>query len=463
MDRSRLIIIGVLMLVAGCTSSADEKGAHEHSGPIVARVNGEAIYVRDFVLNYELGFPHLRRGEDAREAYLQRVVDEKLLAIEGYRRGLDSDAAVQDRIEDLREELLVEQVFERYVNENVSVTEEEILEAMQKDRVSFKVRYIPAPTFDRAHALRAQAIRKGFDKALTDFIESQPDIPVQREDLESPYVTWRDVNPVLMAAIENVPVGGISPPVRYNGSYLIVQVVDVRREPVGPATHPEERSRYEQVVLQRKARTQARQFIGSMMKPLDVRVKPRAFVTLRNNLWRWYQDDPPQENLLRALEGAEASYGDSLRSILDEVLITSKEGDWSVRRFLQEYPIERYPLRHKRTEDFESDIYDAIGLTLRDHSFTRRAENEGLDEASEYAHELGLWSDKWVFRAFVEQIDREGGSVIDTVRTLRSRYPVEIRHEVLDSLELSGPESAGLTVLKGHTSRPAFPVADAAW
>lgn len=433
------------------------------SGPVVAVVNGEPIYSRDFVINYELGFPHLRRGEDPRAVYLQRVIDEKLLAVEGYRRGLQNDPAVQRRLEDLREELLVERVFERYVNENVAVSEEEILEAMQKDQVSFKVRYIPAPSLERARALRERALQTGFDRAMADFIASQPDVPVQREDLESPYVTWRDIHPALMAAIEDVPVGGVSQPVRYNGSYLLVQVVDVRREPVSPANHVEERSRYEQAVFQQKARARAREFIGSMMKPLDVRIKPRPFVTLRNHLWRWHQDDPPKGNLLRALEGNDKPHGDSLRSILDNVLITSKEGEWTVRRFLREFPIERYPLRHNTTQDFESDMYDAIGLTLRDQSFTRRAEKEGLDRAPEYVHELGLWSDKWVFRAFVEKIDREGGSVADTLRLLRSRYPVEIRHRVLDSLELSAPHSAGVTLFKGHTARPAFPVADAAW
>lgn len=457
-----LICLGLLL--AGCKSSTDEK--HDPppgSGPIVALVDGEPIYARDFVLNYEFGFPHLRRGEDPAETYLRRVVDEKLLAIEGYRRGMDGDPDVQRKIDNLREELLVEQVFERYVNEDVSVTDEDILAAMQRDRVSFKVRYIPAPTLERAHALRVHAVRNGFDRALEDFITSQPDMPIRPEDLESPYVGWRDINPTLMAAIEDVPVGGISQPILHNGSYLLVQVVDVRGEPVGPATNVEERSRYEQALYQRKTRARAREFIGSMMKPLDVRVKPGPFVTLRNSLWRWHKDDPPEENLLRALEGRDAPYADSLRAILDEVLITTNEGDWTVRRFLQEYPIERYPLRHNKTEDFESDVYDAVGLTLRDHSFTRRAEEEGLDEAPEYAHQLGLWSDKWVFRAFVEQINRAGGSVSDTLRALRTRYPIEIRREVLDTLSLSAPQGAGVTLLKGHTLRPAFPVADATW
>lgn len=462
MVRASLIFLCALTsLLAGCSSSSEEEQGM--SGPVVAVVNGEPIYARDFVISYELGFPHLRRGEDAREAYLQRMVDEKLLAIEGIRRGLQNEPAVQRRLEDLREELLVERVFERYVNENVSVSDEEILQAMQKDQVSFKVRYVPAPTLERAWALRARAQQAGFDHAIADFIASQPDVPVRREDLESPYVTWRDIHPALMAAIEDVPVGGISQPVRYNGSYLLVQVADVRREPVSPATHAQERSRYEQAVFQQKARTQAREFIGSMMKPLDVRVKPRPFVTLRDNLWRWHQDDPPKENVLRALEGNDEPHGDSLRSILDDVLITSKEGEWTVRRFLQEFPIERYPLRYSRTQDFENDMYDAIGLTLRDHSFTRRAEEEGLDEAPEFVHELGLWSDKWVFRAFVDEIDGEAGSVADTIRTLRSRYPVEIRHHVLDELELSAAQSTGMTLFKGHTARPAFPVADAAW
>ncbi len=462
MPRPHPIILCVLLLLAGCGAPSDRSTLSEF-GPPVATVGGEPIYARDFVLNYELGFPHLRRGANPRLGYLERMIDEKLLALEGYRLELDREPAVQRRLEDLRVELLVEEVFLRYVNDEVEVSDEEIRTAAQKDRVSFKLRYLPLRTLGRAHTARARALEIGFERVIGDFSASQRDVPLRPDDLESPYLTWRDINPRLLSAIEDLEVGEVSQPVLYHGTYLLLQVLDVRQEPTGRVVSDEERSRYEQVVFQRKARTKAREFIGSMMKPLNVRMKPVPYVALRNNLWRWHQVAPPQENLLRALESVDAPYADSIRTMLDEILITTNEGDWTVRQFLEQYPIERYPLRFRRAEDFESDLYDAIGLMLRDRAFVARAASEGLDRAAAVKHDLRLWSDKWVYRALLERINGSGGSIEERLEELRDRYRIEIRHSVLDTLDLPNPQSPGLTLFKGHTMRPAFPVADAAW
>ena len=424
-------------------------------------MDGEPIYARDFVLNYELGFPHLHRGDNTRLAYLNRIINEKLLALEGTRRGLLDHAEVRRNIEDLREELLVEQVFQRYVNDQVSVTPEDITLAMQQDRTSFQLRYLPARSSAEGHRLRDEALRVGLPALIREFVSENDEQNLHPSDFESPYVTSHDLHPDLMAAIIDLPMGEISAPVPYHGQFLLLQLVDVRREPV--ALSAATRATFEQVVFHQKAKVLARTFIGSMMTPLDVRLKPAPYRLLREELWHWYQEGAPQGNLLTAFLMREASDTDNLRVILDDVLITTSDGDWTVRDFLAAFPAARYPLRHERREVFENDLYDAIGLTLRDHYFVQRALEEDMDEDPTLRHELALWTDKWVYRALREELTDSEETVGETLRRLRDRYPVVVHHAVLDTLTLSAPNNTGLTVLKGHTLRPAFPVADPVW
>ena len=80
----------------------------------------------------------------------------------------------------------------------------------------------------------------------------------------------------------------------------------------------------------------------------------------------------------------------AFRAIFDDVLITTTDVDWTVMEFLEAFPAMRYPLRHDRQEEFENDLYDAIGLTLRDRYFVRRALAEGLDDDPALRHELAL-------------------------------------------------------------------------
>ncbi|MXW63628.1 MAG: hypothetical protein F4Y00_04260 [Bacteroidetes bacterium SB0662_bin_6] len=455
------VLLCVLLSTSGCGPAAPGSTESSAEGAIVATVDGEPIYARDFVLNYELGFPHLHRGDNTRLAYLSRIIDEKLLALEGIRRGLLDHAEVRRNIEDLREELLVEQVFQRYVNDQVSVTPEDITLAMQQDRTSFQLRYLPARSSAEGHRLRDEALRVGLPALIREFVSSNDEQNLHPSDFESPYVTSHDLHPDLMAAIIDLPIGEISAPVPYHGQYLLLQLVDVRREPVSPSATA--RATFEQVVFHQKASVLARTFIGSMMKPLDVRLKPASYRLLREELWHWYQEGPPQGNLLTEFLAREASDTDNLRVIPDDVLITTSDGDWTVRDFLAAFPAARYPLRHERREVFENDLYDAIGLTLRDHYFVQRALEENMDEDPALRHELALWTDKWVYRVLREELADSEETVGETLRRLREHYPVVVHHAVLDTLTLSTPNNAGLTVLKGHTLRPAFPVADPVW
>ena len=421
-------------------------------------VDGAPIYARDFVLNYELGFPHLYRRGNTRLAYLNRMIDEKLLAQEGARRGLLNHPAVQRNIRDLRDELLVGQIFQHYVNDRVTVTEQDLMMAMQEEHTSFRLRYLPAASISAAEAMRKEAQRLGFPAAIEETLYGN-ERSLTPSDFESGYIRSHDLHPDLMAAVADLPVGEISEPVPFRGRFLLLEVVEVRRDPVPMLG--EARQAAEQVVFNRKAKSRAGDFIDSMMRPLGVRLKSAPYRGLSEVLWQSYHRLPPHDNLLDVLLEVEAS--DSLRVMLDEVLITTSRGDWTVREFLAAFPAARYPLRHGTRSAFDHDLYDAIGLTLRDHYFVKRALEEGLDDDSSLRHELALWTDKWVYRALRNKLNSTPDSVARTVLRLRERYRVTIDHSVLDTLTLSPPNSAGLTVLKGHTLRPAYPVLDPEW
>lgn len=501
--RRGLGLCMALALWAGCGGTPGQPPE-----AVVATVGDAAITARDFVLNYEFGFGHLKRGDDPRRAYLQRMIDEQLLALEGYRLGLDASPEVQRQVAILRDELLVEQVFEQEVNRRVTVSDEEVRSAMQQDRVQFKLRYLPAATLAGARALGQEVRQHGFEDVLERRLAAEAGQGWRRGDFESGYLTWRDLDPDLLSAVSDLPRGEVSAPIPYRGSYLLVQVVDVRREPAAPVADPAERARYEQVLFQRKAKQEARRFIGEMMKPLDLRVRRGAYQQLQAHLRAWYAAAPPAGNLLESLRTADAAPAQALRGMLQDTLMTTREGVWTVEAFLQAYPVERYPLSTRSPEAFERDLYDALGLTLRDRAFIRKAEAEGLADAPNVQKELKRWQDKWVYRAFVNRMadtlaatdaearayfaarreryrdadgdaaafeavaervrrdvraEKKSSLVGEALQALRARYPVEIRSAVLDTLTVAPPAGPGVLVFKGHTRRLAYPVADPGW
>ncbi len=134
---SLAVALFAVVLSCGCSRGEDNSDAD-----IVARVGPDIVTAEEFRLSYSLAFPHTTRGNGGpREAYLSRMIDERVLALEAYRLGLDRSDKVQRRIESLRAELLVEQVFGREVNDRVTLSEGQILQALANEQVRFKLRY----------------------------------------------------------------------------------------------------------------------------------------------------------------------------------------------------------------------------------------------------------------------------------------------------------------------------------
>lgn len=500
------VLAAAALLAAACGGAPPAGDA-----AVVATVGDAVITADDFARSYELGFTHLKHGDDPRGAYLQHMIDEALLAREGYRQGLDADPEVQAQVANLRAELLVEQVFEREVNRHVEVTDAEIDAAMQQERVQFRLRYLPAPGRAAAERLAQAARTEGFDAARDRVLAADAGRGWRPEDFESPYLTAADLDPALLQAVADLPVGAVSAPVPYRGSYVLLQVADVRRAAGPPAADAEARARYRQVVFQQKAKEAAGRYLRETLQPLDLRLKPAAFRALRDALYAWYRDEPPARSLRRALEAAEGPDAARVRALYADTLFTTRDGAWTVAAFLDAYPVSRYPLTTATEEAFQGALYDAVGLTVRDRAFVARAEAEGWDEAPEVEAELARWRDKWVHRALLARIAdtvlvsdadaraaferrraRYAGddgtvpafeAVAERVRAderaarvrarlapvlaeLRARYPVEVRRAVLDTLGVADPSgraSPDVLFFKGHTGRPAYPVVDPSW
>lgn len=503
-------IVGVPVVCALLLSACRPGGAEED--PLVARVGPIEITASDFVMSYEFGFNVNKRGPDPRRAYLDRMIEEALMSAEGYRLGLDEAPEVKRREASLREELLVEQVFERRVNDHITVTDDDIIQAMQQDRVSFKVRYLPAVDHASAARLKEEVERDGFESALDRLIAQDVENRWNSVDFESPYITSHDLHPVLMSAISELPVGEFTDPVAYRGQFLILQVIDIRREPIPPVTDAAERSRYEQVVFQQKAKAEARRLIGEVMGPRQVEIRSQPFLQMRDALWEWYRTQPPAVNLKAAIDRSGDERAEAIRALYEEELISSTDGTWSVGEFLAQYPVDRYPLSTSREPDFDRDLYDAVGLMLRDAEFVRIAERERLGRRPEVQNELRVWRNKWVQQELIRSMrdsmvvtDEEAmafyeahprqylrgqeqevapfSEVADDVREdvkserlrtlmdaylaeLRQRFPVEIYTDVLDTLEVSGtgpPGTPDAFIFKGHTGRLAHPLVDPVW
>ena len=136
-----ILLFGILLfLLFGCS-----KKKSQLENDIVAYVGDYKISARDFQLNYEFGFSNLKTKGIEKLSYLEYMIDEALLSQEGYRLELDLSEQIQSKEKALLNELLVEELFKKEVDDKINISDNEIKEAISKSSVKWKLRYWVEP------------------------------------------------------------------------------------------------------------------------------------------------------------------------------------------------------------------------------------------------------------------------------------------------------------------------------
>ncbi len=502
MARCMPHMVMVLLLLAGCRDSRPE----EH---VLAQIGDATITVLEFQRDYEQGFPELKRGADPKASYLERMIDERLLALEGYRAGVDSALTVQLRIQSLTNELLVGRIFEEDAARSVHVTPADVDSLRRLDAVQFALRFIPVADAETAEEARRRYVEEGFDAALAMIAaETDDGLGLLTTELETDLLSAADLDPLVWKAIQNMPVGTVSEPIAYRSSFLLIEVIDIVRTPITADPSPDELERYEQVAYAEKSQQAARALIQRTVADSNLRLKGSAYGRLERALWQWLnyrEGEPKNDYLTLGLQLATdiSPYAKFLRDLGPETVMETSQRSWSVAEFLEEYPHDRYPLSTRSFEEFRSDLYDAFGLLVRDRSFIRLAIEQGFDTDPSLQTEVRRWSDKWTYQAYrgliadsvsvdeddmlvyferyrsnwpdassLQQVRQEVERQVRHAKTravledilveLRSATRIAIDRDALELLTIPSTEvaSAPTQLFKASTGRPAWPVTD---
>lgn len=390
----KLGVLLLLLTLAACASSPENDVA------ILATVNGEYISADEFRLNYEFGYGHLRSGDNPKHDYLRFLVLEQVLAQEADRMRLDTAAAVVHAIHTLREELLIERVFEEHVLAGIQVSDEEIAAAINEDAVRFKFRFLPARTQAEAASLKSKINKMGFEAALSNLEGEFSDTRLELQNLESPALSAEELEPEVLAVLRDLPLHVISDPVQYRGGWYLFEVTNIQRELLAPEDYALRTPSYRKVVYNRKAMEQAAVFISDLMEPMDVVTRRNGFNILSEALWAWYQQETPTRNLLHYLESQQVD-GNIVRLLVGgySVPLVSFSGrEWTIRTFLEHFTPGRYVLRARDRLEFEQRLTSIVALVVRDHILLSMAHRERLDENDSFQRAMALWKHKWMFQ-----------------------------------------------------------------
>lgn len=225
-----------LGLMAACGQGSGEKSP-EKDDLVVARVQDLSVWASD-VRREAVAQGLVAEGEplDVQSELFRRVLDEvidqKLLAAEARRRGLDKDEATQARLEAVRERILGDILVEQVVSGAVSDQAIQRLYDEQQRRAQsseeLRVRLILSQTKAQAEAVLGVLGQGAAFEAVAAQRSTDPATKYSGGDLG--YSTLDVLPDSFAAALRGQPTGAVIGPVEAPNGWAILRIEDRRQE-----------------------------------------------------------------------------------------------------------------------------------------------------------------------------------------------------------------------------------------
>lgn len=485
------------------------------SSPVVALIGDMEITADEFRKNYEYGLPHLKAGattEERKLNYLRLMINEKIIAREGYDRGYDELPSVKQNRESLELELITEAFIRGEITDEIEITPEEIDEAINKSKVSFKYRYWIEPTRERAELVAAAINNYGYDNVVDEILNLAGGMQLTKADLESEYTNWLETPAEIVEAVKPLEPGDVAQPVEINEVWYIIQLIDFRREFVSSLEYDETAPSMKKVLKARETEKRFAQYVDDLMSPMNIKTKGDSFRLFSDAVRRWLADSMEvslSDAVITAGLGKPELY--TLQQRSDKTMVTYSGGRFTIADMLEMVDMTYVTSLKGERLTFRQAVNDAIALSLRDHFLAREAERLGYQRDSRVEDDLKSWTDKWVYKETRERLltdisvtDEEITGFFDANRNrykitsddqpqlkehyyrvrrdaklakartflekhideLETQYPVEIDTTVLSNIEVIDFKKsrwASVQLVRGGTGRLAVPMVDAAW
>lgn len=237
--RSCLLVLGVtgMLVAAACNRQTGTDRPPEPGDVAVARVQGQTIWASD-VKREAVAQGLIGEGEpldttsDLFHRVMEEVIDQKLLAREAQRRGLDKSLLAQRRLAAARERILGDMLVESAVDNAIDENDVRALynEQLRLARTSEEIhaRLILLKTKPEADAVASLLANGASFEALAMERSADPETRFKGGDLG--YFTLDVMPQAYSAALANAAKGTFVGPFQTDGGWAIVRVEDRRPE-----------------------------------------------------------------------------------------------------------------------------------------------------------------------------------------------------------------------------------------
>lgn len=466
---------------------------------IIAKVDTLIITKEEYFYSYEYGPAFIKRIPNSKEKHLEYLINEKLLALEGYSNNIDTNRQVIQTIKTYKADLSTEEMFKDKILSKIKNSDDEIDTVITEKQLEVSLRWLYAES-DSTIVDYLFKLNSGtpFDSLFLAQLNDST-ILEDRSLNTSRYIIGRN-NPALTSIIDTLNTKSYSAPVHTNDGWYILYLDNFSQNNlISETEHTRLKEEAVTALTKRKMDFLSDKYVDSLMKSSYAIIKNPSFRILSSYLGKIILDDELYEkwNLENKLNEvlSEIDFDDS-KNINKLELVSLQNNYISISDFLEWFWLRDQYIKFNKSsaQTFSQSLESVIWRMVRDELLTREAYSCGYQNHIEVQKQLNWWSDKIVYSAINNEIknsvlleygeinfsnsteknenaklDSEYMSkVFRTLSGLKKKYIVKINKDTLESLKVSTENDKKAidfyTVKKGGLiPRTPYPTIDYDW
>lgn len=460
----------------------------------MAIIGNRNITVKEFLFGYEFGPAFPKKTKNSKETYLNFLINEKLLAADGYDRRLDANALVQNNYKAIESDLASEELFKDKIIPMVKLETSEISQAYENKITNVQLHwlYCPTPQDVITYAVKFQQ-GAAFDSLYS--LQFSDSVLLDERSMVSDLFNLEQKSPEIYKAIDTLTMGEQSGPVKGQDGWYIFKLVNKWKD-VSLSGEQVSKNMNEVEAALKKIRTDflSGVFVDSLLSSEEPIIKANAFMLLRSYLGTYLLDEKKYNDwkLKEKGDSAVAKLNPPNNDLNNVHLIAAKSGHYTIEDFINWFQVRsQYIKTDKRSlNTFTASVEAHVWKMLRDKLLTKVSLKEGYQNKKEVREQLSWWKDKLVYAVVREEISNSimlnmqnetmndstqekyssemNRKLLSKINTLKRKYKISINQTLLDQIKVDDQNNSKAidiyaAKIGGIFPRPAYPTIDFLW
>jgi hypothetical protein len=363
----------------------------------IAKIDTIKITAEEFFLNYEFGPAFTKKLTDAKSKHLEYMIDEKLLALEGYSNRKDTTEEVRSMVDEFTGDIAAEQMFKKEILPKVKVNEEVLNRIIEKKQTEVELKWLFTSNENEMKGyIKALSTGANFDSLFN--LQVKDSLNKDDRSMKTSMFSLEKSNPQLAAIVDTLQAGKYSVPFHVPDGWYIVKLDNIRSNIITTQSENEKlKQEAENAAMKVSMDSLSDAYVKQLVAGKSPVIKKYAYSMIRSYLGKMVLDKEKyiswqlEDKLNEALKNLGANPGKS-------VLVEMSDGNYTVDDFLYWYRNRSLYIKmtDKDFNSYSAALEQLIWRMVRDRLIAADANKKGYYKNPEVLKQADWWKDKIV-------------------------------------------------------------------